>query len=209
MIDFDGPINDVNNRYYMVHQKVCEILNFKSTLSNSEYWNLKVNFPQIFFYKIKLPVNKINDYKYNWNCLIEDDYYLSYDKIHPFARLDLIELANIYSLWLVSLRKNFIEARNTLDRYGISNIFQNIFFLKHENNNSEVKYNAIKSHSWPAGNFICFIGDTEIDVYAAEKLEITSYSVTSGIRSEKFLKSMSYTKVFDTLTDVKYELFKK
>jgi hypothetical protein len=190
----------------MAHLEVCKRLNFDVNLTQSQYWEFKVNSPANFFQLIGLPEQLINNYSSVWKSIIESDELLSFDKIHKFAKNDLIDLSLDFSIWLISLRSNSLGARKLLKSYGIDTIFDNIFFLKHKASDIFIKSNAIKKLNIPTDYFICFIGDSEVDILAAQDLKVPSYSVLTGVRSKIFLDSFPYTTVFDTLSDIKNEL---
>lgn len=206
LIDFDGPINDVSNRYYHVHCNILNIMGFSCNLTKDEYWNFKVNKPNLLFEINNFNSEQRNFYISFFKKIIEEDNFLKYDKIHNDAFNVLEELHHSYDLHLLSIRTNSNSAFNQLKSYKIFNFFKSIDFLPHGNDNSFIKFTAIKALNIKLNSILCFIGDTEIDINASELLKIPSYSVLSGIRSDYFLSRYPYTKIYKNILEIKNEI---
>jgi hypothetical protein len=193
----------------MAHLEVCKRLNFDVNLTQSQYWEFKVNSPANFFQLIGLPEQLINNYSSVWKSIIESDELLSFDKIHKFAKNDLIDLSLDFSIWLISLRSNSLGARKLLKSYGIDTIFDNIFFLKHKASDIFIKSNAIKKLNIPTDYFICFIGDSEVDILAAQDLKVPSYSLEYSLiyfECKDFLKLTRSSSSFKEVAAISFVL---
>jgi phosphoglycolate phosphatase len=204
LIDFDGPINDVQKRYFQVHQLACSHIGKNPKLGQKEFWEKKRNRLSLSSLLLNFNYDELEYYRKFWLELIEDEVQLSQDSIWNYAPEVLSCLQKNFELWLVSIRSNTAGARLQLHSYGISRFFEKVIFIEHTSNSGGIdKAKAVQTNLNEQSEIHSFVGDTEIDVQAASLLSVQSYSVLSGIRSEKVLNQSGNTIIIDNLLEFK------
>ena len=186
--DLDGPLLDVSQRYYFVHRQICKQIGLKSSLSKSKYWRQKrAKAPLYSILKLRKSDPRIHNFKTKWLQEIEQESVLSLDKVFPFAKEILRQLARKYCLILVTLRRNASTAQREIRHLHLERYFQKTVIVAQEGTQSHNgKYRAIRSLRGFNANAL-FVGDTEVDILAARKLKIKSVGVLSGIRNKQSL----------------------
>lgn len=187
IFDFDGPINDVSDRYFAVHQDVCDKLGLVCQLTKPEFWTLKRHQAPLRMLLDFQSQSQLDDYACLWLKLIEHERYLALDRMHGRAAEVLERLSNKNQLILVSLRTNLDAALRQVEKYQIDTLFEHVCFLKHQIQPSLAKSEAVRRLFESTKNIQFFVGDTEIDLVAARQLNVKFIGVGSGIRSPKKL----------------------
>jgi phosphoglycolate phosphatase-like HAD superfamily hydrolase len=107
----------------------------------------------------------------------------------PGAAEVLQECSAKSECYLVSLRRKPENLKQETRYLGLSGYFRKILTGHSESDGSDKKSELIKAELGDQDALI--IGDTEADIKAGKILKVTTVAVLSGIRSEKFLKSVS------------------
>lgn len=186
--DLDGTLIDVSEKHYIVYSSIIKKYG-GSPLVKTRYWHLKRIKSSIsnILHLSGLPSQSNNTFKNEFASLIELPEFLSFDTLFP----DTIPvIKNLYllghKLYLISCRNSPQVAFTQLDKLGLRNFFYDIKIgILPGKNGSEIKTIYIKKIIKRAHGFV--IGDTEDDILAAKKLDLTSVAVLSGIRSYKLL----------------------
>lgn len=187
IFDFDGPINDVSDRYFAVHRDVCDRLGLLCQLTKPEFWALKRHQAPLRVLLECHGESHLDDYACLWLELIEHERYLALDRMQGRAAEVLNRIGKNNQLVLLSLRTNLDAALRQIERYQIDTLFEHVCFLKHQNQPSSAKSEAVRRLYVSQQNIQFFVGDTEIDLMAAKKLNVKFIGVGSGIRSPKKL----------------------
>lgn len=187
IFDFDGPINDVSDRYFAVHRDVCDKLGLLCQLTKPEFWTLKRQQAPLRVLLEFQGQSHLDDYACLWLKLIEQERYLALDKMHGRAAEVLERLSRNNQLVLISLRTNLDAASRQIEKYQIDTLFEHVCFLKHQNQPSSAKAEAVLRLFESPQNIQFFVGDTEIDLMAARQLNVKFIGVESGIRSPEKL----------------------
>ncbi len=191
-IDLDGPILDVSDRYYNVHQEILRRLNIEKRQEKKEYWSQKRNKISIEnICEISKSDGKLTQYKNSWLKLIENKRYLQTDKLHNNEiRQTLFRLHSDNRLVLVTLRKNKENLFYQLKTLQLQSFFDLILTSSDQNESSDIKASLISSDALFDPSSSVVIGDTEFDIIAGKKLQVPTIAVLSGIRSGHILKSL-------------------
>jgi phosphoglycolate phosphatase len=217
--DFDGPIVDVSERYYMTY---CRGLEQMQTLANggegsirylskAQFWTFKQNrVPdrQIAHWS-GLEGPQIDRFLDLVSGLVNHPHLLGYDQIqaNAYAGLSIFQQCDVRVV-LVTLRPpdqvmQFLIQHDLdwaiSDLYGMPTdqaVYQNQAHHKIERLQVAIAAQKRQSyhlkHAW-------MIGDTEADIMAGQALGIETVAVTCGIRSQSYLQSFRPTHLMPDL----------
>ncbi len=185
-VDLDGPILDVSLRQYLIYQRILTQAGFPP-VSRNTYWNLKRNKVSpaelLDFSSARSFAGK---YRRRWLALIEKQSALLWDRPWPGVSGILTRLKQRYPLILVTLRFSRANLYRQLSRLGLRRFFAEVLAGADNQGDWRTKYRLIKTSPYfSPGSWI--IGDTEVDIIAGKKLEISTVAVLSGIRNRKAL----------------------
>lgn len=186
--DVDGTLLDVKERYHAAHKESCEKLSI-SPLPLDIYWEYKKNkIPESKILKLDSELFK----KYNEQRVsnLEDENFLLLDKVfHGVPKLlERLNKKGFY-LYIVTVRKNKQRVIDQIKRLNLDPYFIQILSTPASTNPEKDKVNLIKTIKKINFNSIHWmIGDTEADILCGKELNFKTIAVTSGIRTEKFLK---------------------
>ena len=193
-LDLDGPILDVSERYFRVHQDVLRSMgSLRVTISKTQYWRMKRSGQPLGQILPKLSDGHIEQAAFlnEWRKRIERPEYLQFDTVIPGVRKRLHRLKERFNLVLVSLRQNKHALGTQLDSLELTNFFSCILSRPPLQSDSwKVKRDLIASSGLlSTGNWI--IGDTEVDILAGKSLAMKTIAVLSGIRNSAALKEVA------------------
>lgn len=204
--DFDGPINNVASRYYVIHKILLKKLNIKHDKNFKKFWKIKRSKKNLVFFTKKLSYKK--KYYQFWNKIIEKKKFLNLDTLHVYSIKTLKILRNKkYELYLITLRNNKKNLLNQITKYKIKYLFKKIIFPKKKKKIGFSKYYAIKTSKIPLSNSI-IIGDTEEDIIAGKLLKIPSVAVLNGIRNKKLIRSFKPTYIINNINQLENKIKK-
>jgi phosphoglycolate phosphatase-like HAD superfamily hydrolase len=204
--DFDGPINNVAKRYYIIHKILLKKLNIKYDNNFKKYWKIKRSKKDLIFFKKKILYKK--KYLKFWMKIIEKKKFLHLDKLHFYSIKTLKILRNKkYELYLITLRNNKKNLLNQITKYKIKHLFKKIILPKKNKKIGFSKYYAIKKSKVSLSKSI-IIGDSEEDIIAGKLLNIPSVAVLNGIRNKKFLGSLKPTYIINDINLIEKKLKK-
>ena len=131
----------------------------------------------------------------NWMKLIEDDYWLSFDK--PFdgvtKYLNLLKNSG-YKLYLVTHRQKKGKVITQINTFGWYHIFEKILVTEQKHRKSDlIKPNlGDDKNNW-------MVGDTGMDIIEGQELNMNTIAVLSGFLSEKKLSKYNPDKIIPTV----------
>jgi len=118
-----------------------------------------------------------------WLSEIETAYWLNMDTLFAWVPEILLALKRLgFELILITSRNNKYLMRQQVYRLGLNNFFQNIFCVSPKNAVLE------KSKILNQVGAKFFIGDSEIDFESSFLSKVPFFGVTTGQRSEEFLR---------------------
>ena len=195
--DFDGPINNVAKRYFIIHKILLKKLNIRHNNNFEKYWKIKRSKKDLIFFKKKILYKK--KYLKFWMKFIEKKKFLHLDKLHFYSIKTLKILRNKkYELYLITLRNNKKNLINQITKYKIKYLFKKIICPKKNKKIGFSKYYGIKNSKVPLSNSI-IIGDTEEDIIAGKLLNIPSVAVLNGIRNKKLIVLFKHTYIINNI----------
>lgn len=181
--DLDGTLVDISHRDYQIYLNLLlkfgctEYLDFKS------YWEDRRDKRNIFeiLEKSKLDKQYWQEFISLRGELMETWMYLFTDV--PFAGVhqSLKELTSLYNLVLVTKRSNRENCIKQLDHLKLTQYFSHLYII---DSDKSVIFKAIN-------NLVYVVGDTEFDIHAANRCNVNSVGVLSGIRNLERLQECS------------------
>jgi phosphoglycolate phosphatase len=193
-LDLDGPILDVSERYFRVHQYILKELGSRRLVrSKSSYWNMKRDRQPLSAILEKLSQPRVDQAAFSrlWLANIESPEYLILDQVIPGATKQLLELGRLFTLVLVTLRHNRNGVHEQLRNLGLQPLLTKVLCQAPAQDRSwEVKRDLI-AESGLISNAAWIVGDTEVDIRAGKALGMGTVAVLSGIRNLKNLKAVS------------------
>ena len=116
-----------------------------------------------------------------WTERIEKWDYLSQDILYPDSKKTLSALNGRFSCFLITARQHENLMRNQLKVNGIELFFDNVICVSPINapKNKVLAAKGLKEVA-------CWVGDTEVDSWAAQQLGCNFYALYRGFRSQEF-----------------------
>lgn len=201
--DLDGTILDISERYYLIYKKVMEEFNANFLLKD-KYWQLKREKTSVakILKETSKNIGKVQ-YQKRGAQLIEDKRFLKYDKTFPEVYKVLDDFKKKHRLILVTLRR-FLENLNwELVRLKLTPYFDTLLICQEGKPNWQAKANLIKNDLNFSKKDSIVIGDTEIDILAAQQLQIKSIAISRGMRTKEFLLRFKPDFIVDSLLEIK------
>lgn len=191
-LDLDGPILDVRDRYYAVHQELVG-REHAHALDRETFWELK---------RAKQPVSTVLDrcglgrdaieaYSAGWKARIEAEELLPMDRVFPGVADLLARWSRRNRLIVVTLRQHGEWVPKQLQAVGIFGAFKRVLTA-----------DPLAGHGWEAKARLMaadpdfstdsvVVGDTEIDIRAGKRVGLKTVGVLSGIRNRAELAAES------------------
>lgn len=205
--DLDGTILDVSQRIYSVYLDMVNVLGGKA-LAKEVYWEAKrEQLPEEVIAK-ESQIEDVPKYIRLRQERLESPEYLKYDELIPRARESLSELKKNNQLVLVTLRQSKENLYQQLRRFKIEPLFNKVLVGGGSEERWRFKAEIISSDSHFEPQASIIIGDSEADILAGKKLEITTIAVLSGIRSKKKLLSIKPDYIIEDISQLKNMLLK-
>ena len=192
-LDLDGPILDVSERYFRVHEDVVRSFENRCLADRDEYWKMKRSRKALGEILEKFSERQVSESAFlqEWLKRIESPEYLKLDKLIPGVKKQLYRLKERLDLVLVTLRRNQDGLGDQLRHLDLSPFFSHVLSATPMRSESwKVKRDLIASSGLlSAGNWI--IGDSEVDILAGKALGMKTIAVLSGIRNSAVLKEVA------------------
>lgn len=177
--DLDGTLLDSKQRHKIVLDKVLD--DFGIQLDTSDLITFKLDGYSNKDYLIRKKIVNVDKICAKWIELIEVENYLEYDKLYndTISFLEFCKCEN-YKIVLVTIRANKFNAYNQLKKLKIFSFFDSIFVLSLKESKTKVLIEQKAK---------IFIGDTELDKYAADNANVKFFALNRGFRSKNFWDS--------------------
>jgi len=194
-LDLDGTILDCKPRQTQLLAVLCRACGF--LVDTQWYWSLKRNGCSNRAALARMGIGKCqaDAVAALWEHAIEDVCWLGFDPLLPGA----VEILHRwrrqgYSLHLLSARRNHVNARQQLHVLGLD-CFASIDFVDpFEKHAKEPLITNLRLDF--------YIGDTERDAQCADATGVRPILVSSGLRSEVYLRQSGNWPVVDRLASV-------
>lgn len=198
-VDLDGPILDGRYRHYNCYKDILK--KYGGCLVGLEqYWEMKRDrVSRKYLLEISQFGGTYDQYMKEWLKRIELREYLEYDLLQENAVLALQKLRNMTSnLFLVTMRENYDNLIWQLNKLNIYDLFNRV--ICGGSNEVAAKYELIKEFVF---NNAIFIGDTEVDIQAAQLSGCEFIGILNGLRSkETFQNYLTYNDIYSLAQNI-------
>jgi phosphoglycolate phosphatase len=222
--DFDGPIVDVSDRYYLTYQMgLAEVKSVYQRqgatlplhcLSKQQFWQMKQERtpdPEIAL-RSGLRREQIDQFLDCVKQIVNQPQLLHQDRLQPGVQMSLTLLHRQgVQLVLVTLRQQQ-QVTRMLQDYGLESLFSQVWGANDDHaaylNQAEHKTRLLKqavAHCSPQAD-AWMIGDTEADVLAGQATGLPTIALTCGIRSRAYLQKFQPTQIHNDLRSAAYSL---
>ncbi|MEB3210028.1 MAG: HAD family hydrolase [Leptolyngbyaceae bacterium] len=228
--DFDGPIVDVSERYYQTYLTGLRELQSNGVdgrmssirpMEKQKFWEMKQHRVPDSEIAIRsgVPEQEIDIFLSRVRELVNQPHLLHYDRIQPEARraFHLLNQRGV-RLILVTLRCQQ-QAVQLLHEFGLRSFFSDVYGTSDEDaaytNSVDCKVALLRSawhdhlHQYGRPIQSWMIGDTEADICAGQAIGIPTVAITTGIRSQSYLRRFNPTYTFDTLLHAAHGFVKR
>jgi phosphoglycolate phosphatase-like HAD superfamily hydrolase len=226
--DFDGPIVDVSERYYQTYLAGLHELQLNHAaagrspsiqpMTKQKFWEMKQHrVPDIeIAIRSGLQEHETEAFLSSVRTLVNQPHLLHYDRLQPSVRwaFQLLHHHDV-KLVLVTLRCQE-QATQLLQEFGLIQFFSDIYGTCDTDaayvNSIDCKV-ALLQRAWyehrcqygrPMQAWM--VGDTEADICAGQAVHLPTVAITTGIRSQAYLKKFKPTYTFDTLLNAAHGL---
>ncbi len=202
--DFDGPIMDVSERYYQVYllcvKQIRQPDQPVSILSKSAFWDLKRAKTKEQEIAVLTGLHEGNQPHLFWELrrqTVHTDPYFQYDRLIPTAitALEKVQAAG-WELAVMTMRRTR-ELIPVLENYDLARFFAPECrfhladdFIKTDDVNDKTNLMRQAQVLLPPTETQWMIGDTEADLLAAQRHQISAIGVLSGIRDKTQLEKL-------------------
>ncbi len=202
LLDLDGPLLDVSERYYRVYKKIIEKIGGRP-LNKKTYWGRKRKKSGLaeILEASAVSKNKCSFFRKEWLAYIEKRPYLCYDRVWPHTRGMLDKLRRRHRIILITMRRSPLNLNWQLRRLNLDGYFDSVLCRGNNQGGWRVKYDLVRTSGlrYP-GSFL--IGDTEIDILAGKKLGVKTIALLCGIRNKDILKDYKPEHIFNSLKEL-------
>ncbi len=197
VLDFDGTLVDASRRDYMLYHDILNVL-LRPALTFEEYWPQRREAQDINELLALSGCSKsdVGDFLEMRRQLSECKRYQRFDVPLPNVKSTLSLLSCEFECCVVTARTNY---KNFIDELVSSGLNTYVTRAIHT---SGPKLETIRS----LGVAVAVVGDTEHDILPAKELGIRSIGMTTGIRSERFLRSIGADVVLDDFGKVPHAI---
>ena len=181
IIDFDGTIVDVWERYYRIF-----IEYFKVDILKEDYKKLKKIFPYDIDLIEHLKLENSNEYYKFKKKYLEDIEYLKKDTL-LIEKEKIVKIFKLSNVILLTIRNNKRNFENQLKFLGLNEIKKKIIVLQPLD--KKVKKEFILKKRDLFSESIFSIGDSETDLEIGTLSFAKSYFVNTGLRNQNEVKN--------------------
>ncbi len=195
VLDLDGPILDVSQRYFEAHRRVTRDLGVASAYADAQaFWDAK---------RSRIPHAKLyhgdvapEDYVSAFRRHVEADDLLIFDRLQDGALAALSQLTASVEVLIVSLRTNVIGAQREVERLGVTRIAA-VHFVPHSARGKAKEARMLAG----SRRVLAVAGDSEADAQMGQALRAPFVGLESGIRDHDHLVKAGAVAVLPNLLD--------
>jgi phosphoglycolate phosphatase len=203
ILDLDGPLLDGKMKHYTCYSEILRGLNYEP-IGMDAYWQMKRERVGLAETLAASAAGAISErFKASWLELIEQPRFLALDRLQPCALSKLRKWRELnLRLILVTQRQHAEHLKSQLVTLGLASVLNDVIVCRHsEGGRGKVQrlQQAIPNIS---PEDCVWIGDSEIDVEAANSLGCPIWAVACGIRTADYLESLGADFVVPDITHV-------
>jgi phosphoglycolate phosphatase-like HAD superfamily hydrolase len=196
-LDLDGTLLTCEPRQSTVLRAAC--VRNGASIGLAEVWQLKRSGKSTLdaMQTLGMPAPSASRISSDWMAMIEQPQWLALDSVLPGVRqwMDAVKGSG-GKLQLITARRRPEFLRPQLRNLGLESLFSWIHCV------SEGSISKAKANCLQLTGAQLFIGDTESDALAARTAGISFAAVTTGQRSEKFLREVVGERIHTSLANV-------
>jgi len=202
VLDLDGTLLDTSARHYAVYCLIARSLQVQM-LSFTAYSQLRRtgmnNLDVLVKCGLRLEDRKLA--KLTWLKHIETLEMLKLDQLFPGVPEWLGSHENCIEFALVTLRSNAQTLRTQLVWLDLLPYFQQVLDVPHQGDAVGAKAMAVGENV--QADIVAWIGDSEIDIKAAQQIGVEAIGVTSGMRTAEALIAAGAHETHSLVTDIR------
>jgi phosphoglycolate phosphatase len=202
VLDLDGTLLDTSARHYAVYSLIAQSLQVQ-VLSFTAYIKLRrtgMNNLDVLT-KCGLRLEDRELAKSTWLKYIETLAMLKLDQVFPGVPEWLGSHENCIKFVLVTLRSNARMLRAQLVWLQLLPYFQQVLDVPHQDDTVGAKARAVRENI--QADIVAWIGDSEIDIMAAQQIGVEAIGVTSGMRTAEALLTAGAHETHSFVTDIR------
>ncbi len=199
LLDLDGPILNVKEKYFWVYRTTVDSLGLGPTLACEEFWNLKREGAPMEVILSPCATEGFVGFQREWKKRIEGLEALAKDSLTTNICDTLAYLKTQDDIVLVTLRHHRDTLMQQLHNFGLLRYFTQILSpepkhfaaIPDRSENWRIKVALVEENLKLSGqqtNY--FIGDMATDILAGKALGTKTIGVTSGMRSHLHLAKL-------------------
>lgn len=191
--DLDGPILDVSEKFYRVYADLVTERGGQP-IPKDDYWEQKRRrIPDAVILRASGLEDWTEEYRALRRARIETPEYLRCDRVWPGVPRLLAALRARGPVVLVTLRNSAEALVEELRAFGLYSLFERVLSagLDEAGGEGADLKTALVRGAFGADDLTgWFVGDTETDVRAGQRLGLRTAAVTYGIRTEEHLSAL-------------------
>lgn len=192
VLDLDGPLLEGMHRQYKCYGDILTEHGFKPIPKN-QYWEMKRNrVDRRQLLALSNVCDFYDEFLASWLRRIETKEYLALDRLQN-------GVIGILSGWkssgirllLATMRNNATNLNWQLGELGIARFLDEVVVVGSGQAGTNKSANIKPLLNGSRLEEVIWIGDTEVDIYAARELGVRVCALTCGLRTEEYLASLS------------------
>jgi len=201
VLDLDGTLLDISARHYAVYSLITQAVQIQP-LSFTAYWQRRrrgsSNLEVLSESGLRNEYRKLAESI--WLKYIESLEMLRLDEMFPGVLAWLQAWDDMVEFALVTLRSDAGALGAQLKWLGLSPHFRHVLIVPHQASAARAKAVAVKEniHS----EILAWVGDSEVDIQAAQHIRVRAIGVSSGMRSAKRLLAAGASDIFNVVTEI-------
>jgi phosphoglycolate phosphatase-like HAD superfamily hydrolase len=202
VLDLDGTLLDTSARHYAVYSLIARSLQVQE-LSYTAYLQLRrtgMNNHDVLVECGLRPEDR-ELAELTWLKHIETLAMLKLDQLFPGVLEWLGSHHNYSEFVLVTLRSHAQALRTQLVWLHLLPYFQQVLDVPHQGDAVGAKATAVGENV--QADIAAWIGDSEIDIRAAQQIGVEAIGVTSGMRTAEALLSAGANEIYGLVTDIR------
>jgi phosphoglycolate phosphatase-like HAD superfamily hydrolase len=201
--DLDDTLINTSERHYRVYCNIIKVLNLEEPIDKNEFWKLKREGISTVNILNGIDNGILEKFSKLWIDKIEEKNYLFYDTLlqRTLSLLSNLKDERLILLTMRNNRGNLIWEIKKLDLYDYFKSILSCSPLQFRDKTVPIINYINNNHSVTTENSV-IVGDSEIDIITGKKLNMTTISVSYGIRSKDILLPFKPDYCLNDITEI-------